>query len=294
MSISNLSSAGFDSVQWRINCLCDTRCAYCYGPEKLNEVHDLSETLPVLDKMMSAGIGTFVITGGEPLLSSKVGRAIRHLHANGAKVVLFTNCDFWEFHDEILTECLDTVCVPIEGASEYVHDMARGRNNMRAVISVLERYAKKDGPFKVNVGTVVGRHNLNDLSAILYLLERYEINAWTLYRYVRYTDRGLQKLWKTSQLGISTAEYEAAVKAVMAESQGNIPITLSTEVDREQDCLMLNPDLDIVVPVRDESGAIADKVICSAKDRNMNEIQELWGDTVDWRRYAETLNVALF
>jgi MoaA/NifB/PqqE/SkfB family radical SAM enzyme len=282
-----------DAVHWRINCLCDSRCAYCYGPENLNEVHDLSETLPVLDKMVSSGISTFVVTGGEPLLSSKLDRVIRHLHDRGAKVVLITNCDFWDFHDEALRECVDTICVPLEGGSEYVHDMARGRNNMRAVLSVLERYAKEGGPFKVQVGTVVGRHNITELSAILYVLERYRIEGWTLYRHVRYTDRTLQKTWKTSQLAISTAEYEAAATAVTAECAGRIPITLSTALERADNHLMLNPDLDIVVPVREDSGAVADKVICSAKDRSMEEIERLWAEAVDWERYATNLTVSL-
>jgi MoaA/NifB/PqqE/SkfB family radical SAM enzyme len=281
------------AIQWRINCLCDSRCSYCYGPEQLNEVHDLNDTLPVLDKMIGAGIDTFVITGGEPLLSSRLDHVIRFLHEKGARIVLFTNCDFWDFHAEVITRCVDTVCVPIEGGSEYIHDMARGRNNLRAVTSVLDRYAKPDAPFKINVGTVVGRHNLNDLSAILYYLDRYTINNWTLYRHVRYTDRTLQKTWRTAQLAISTAEYEAAAAAIQAENAGKVPITLSTQLDRAESYYMLNPELEIVVPVREDSGVLSDKVICSAKDKTMDEIAAMWEETVHWDRYSGGLNMSL-
>jgi MoaA/NifB/PqqE/SkfB family radical SAM enzyme len=281
------------AIHWRINSVCNRVCPFCYGPEKLHEDR-LEASLPILERMIAFGIDTFILTGGEPLMSKKVDPVIRFLHANGAKVVLYTNCDFWDEHDEVLRECLDTVCVPIEGSSEKIHDFARGKNNMRAVLSVLDRYANGGGPFKVKVGTVLGRHNLHELPAILYLLDKYKINVWKLYDYIRYNDRTLQKQWEDFNLGITDAEYRFATQALLTVPGRKTPLGLSSEYDRDQSYFMLNPDLDIIVPMRGEDGIFFDKVICNARDTSMRDIESLWKETIDWDRYVENLSASLF
>lgn len=281
------------TVHWRVNCFCNRRCQFCYGPANLHEVR-LDESLPVLDKLIQFGVKTFVLTGGEPLLSAKFDQLLRFLHSRGVSVVVYTNCDFFDFHEDAIVECIDTVCVPIEGGSEYIHDSVRGKNNMRAVLSVLDRYANASGRFKVKVGTVIGRHNITELPAILYLLDKYKINVWKLYEYIRYTDRDLQKLWDKEQLGVSDAEYRAATRGVMSVPNRKTPIALSSEFDRDNSYFMLNPDLDVIVPLRGDDGVFADKVICSAKDHSPEEIEELWSESIDWERYSKNLQVSLF
>lgn len=281
------------AIHWRINSVCNRICPFCYGPEKLHEDR-FEASLPVLDKMIDFGIDTFILTGGEPLMSKKVGLVLRHLHASGVKVVLYTNCDFWNEHDKILRECLDTLCVPIEGASEKVHDFARGKNSMRAILSVLDRYANGGGPFKVKVGTVVGRHNLNELPGILYLLDKYKINVWKVYDYIRYNDRSLQQQWEDRSLGISDAEYRSATQVVLNTPGRKTQIGLSSEYDRDQSYFMLNPDLDVIVPMRGADGIFFDKKICSAKNTSMADVESLWKETIDWDRYTENLSASQF
>ena len=98
------------------------------------------------------------------------------LNQLGADVALYTNCDFFDFHEEVIMQTVSTLCVPLDGASEYVHDRVRGRDNHRAVLSVLDRHAH--GGIKIKAGTVVGRHNIYELDGILYTLERYKIEGW--------------------------------------------------------------------------------------------------------------------
>jgi|ERR1035441_5610856 MoaA/NifB/PqqE/SkfB family radical SAM enzyme len=287
------SSEVAKSIHWRVNCFCNRKCPFCYGPEKHHEVR-LEESLPVLEKMLVFGIDTFILTGGEPLLSAKIDKVIAFLHSHSAKVVLYTNCDFFDLHEDLLVECLDTICVPIEGASEYVHDMVRGENNLRAVISVLDRYANGVGKFKVKVGTVIGRHNISELSAIAYLLGKYKLTVWKLYEYIRYTDRTLQRLWDQNQLGITPAEYRSAAQTVMSMSTRKTPVALSSGYDRDNSYFMMNPDLEMVVPMRGEGGCYEDKVICSAKECTMAEIEDRWRTTIDWDSYTTNLRVSLF
>jgi MoaA/NifB/PqqE/SkfB family radical SAM enzyme len=281
------------AIHWRINCFCNRRCAFCYGPQNLHEVR-FDESVPVLDRMIDYGIDTFILTGGEPLLSKKVDKVLEHLHVRGAKTVMYSNCDFFDQHEDMLVACLDTLCVPFEGGSEYVHDSIRGENSLRAILSVLDRHAHKGGPFTIKAGTVVGRHNLTELRAILYLLEKYDVQVWKLYEYIRYTDRKLQKKWDSGQLGITDAEYRAATQAIMEVADRKTPVGLSSEHDRDNSYFMMNPDLEIIVPVRGEAGVFEDKPICSAVDTPVETIEEMWRGTIDWENYASNLKVSLF
>lgn len=281
------------AVHWRINSPCNRTCPFCYGPEKIEEAA-IEEALPVLDKLIDFGIESIIITGGEPMLSRKFAECVRYIHANGAKVVLYTNCDFWDRHDETLQECLDTLCLPIEGASEYVHDTQRGQGSMRAILSVMNRYANGGAPFKVKVGTVIGRHNVHDLPAVLYLLDKYKINVWKLYEYIRYDDRTLQKQWEDRGQGITDGEYRAATQSIVNTPGRKTPVGLSSEHDRDQSYFMVQPNLDVIVPVKQENGQFHDQPIGSAKELAMSEIQERWEQAIDFERYTENLSAARF
>ncbi|MEM6359392.1 MAG: radical SAM protein [Bacteroidota bacterium] len=280
------------SIHWRINCFCNRRCPFCYGPENHHEVK-LDESLSVIDNMLEHGINTFIITGGEPLLSKKIDYVLKYLKSNKAKTILYTNCDFFDLHEDVLTENLDVLCVPIDGGSEYSHDMVRGENNMRAVLSVLNRYAVPNSPFEIKVGTVIGRQNVNELEAMRYLLEKYTLSVWKIYEYIRYTDRTLQKEWQKLQLGISSEEYYYATQKLL-QKQSKLNISISSQFDRNNSYFMMNPDLEIIIPTKNENGVFEDKVICSAKDTSVNDIEKIWANNVDWEKYIQNLNLSLF
>ena len=281
------------SVHWRINCFCNRKCPFCYGPEKMHEVK-YEKSLPVLEKMLDYGINTFILTGGEPLLSKKVDKVLMYLKNAGAKIIMYSNCDFFDYHEDVLTECLDTLCIPVEGASEFVHDSVRGENSLRAIISVLDRYCLPSSPFKIKVGTVLGRHNMNELRAILYLLDKYKVDVWKIYEYIKYEDRDLQKKWDKNQLGITSEEYYNATQMIMNIPERKTPIAISSLYDRTQSYFMINPDLDIIIPLKNENGIYEDKILCSAIDTPMVEIEDKWRNNVDWEMYLKNLSISLF
>ncbi|TXG88105.1 MAG: radical SAM protein [Thermomicrobiales bacterium] len=286
-------SAHAKTLHWRINCFCNRKCPFCYGPQQKHEI-DLDRSLPVLQRFVEHGIETFILTGGEPLLSKKIDRVLAFLKARGTKVVLYTNCDFFDFHEEAIIDFVDTLCVPIDGASEYTHDMVRGRNNMRAVVDVLNRYATSSSPLTIKVGTVVGRNNVHELRGIQYLLDKYKIDTWKLYQYLRYSDRDLQKLWTNQQLGVTETEYRSAVQGLLSVEPRRTRMSASSEFDRECSYFMMNPDLDIIVPIRDEDGTFEDRIICNAETTQPAQVEALWREKVDVASYQRNLVASNF
>ncbi|NET90814.1 MAG: radical SAM protein [Kamptonema sp. SIO1D9] len=282
------------TIQWRINCDCDEICTFCIGADELHEVKP-DESMAVFDKLIDGGASEIIITGGEPLLSTRLDRMLRHLHERSVKVVLYTNCKFWDFHDETIRTCVDTVCVPIEGASEFVHDGVRGKNNLRKILSILDRYARdaSNRLFTVRVGTAVGRHNLNELEAIAYMLSHYQIESWTLHKHVRYTDRVVRNYFKKHRANISLAEFETTCRKLINESEFDLPIQLSTEIQRDSNFLMLNQDLALAVPVRDENGRLVDRVLADVETYDVEELVETWRTSVQMERYEDAFKISL-
>lgn len=288
-----VGSNNTQALHWRVNCFCNRKCPFCYGPEGKNEVA-LEKSLPVVDALIDYGIDTFILTGGEPLLSAHIDDLMAHVSGRGAKIVLYTNCDFFDFHEKAISKYVDTLCVPVDGGSEYVHDLVRGKHNLRAVVSVLDRYANSRSNIKIKVGTVVGRHNLHELRAILYLLDKYKIDVWKLYEYLRYSDRDLQKLWASQQYGITESEYGAAARSILDVQPRKTNISISSEFDRESSYFMMNPDLEIIVPTRGSDGIFVDIPICNAMDTPPSEIEALWMSKVDWNSYKKNLSASHF
>lgn len=275
------------TLHWRINCYCNRRCSFCYGPQGKHEVR-FDEVAPVLERMVEFGIRNFVLTGGEPLLSKQIDKVLTFLRQLGAEVALYTNCDYFDFHEDVILDTVKTLCVPLDGASEFVHDRVRGRDSHRAVLSLLDRHAH--GGIQVKVGTVVGRHNLYELEGILYTLERYKIAGWKLYEYLRYEDRDLQRSWDVDQLGITEIEYRAATQRLVdAHRDSNVHIVLSSEYDRANAYFMMNPDLEIILPLRNAKGIFEDIPLCDAKTTEPAKIERIWSQRVDPEAYAANI-----
>lgn len=275
------------TLHWRVNCYCNRRCAFCYGPQGKHEVK-YEEAAPVLERLVNHGVQRFVLTGGEPLLSKKIDKVLELLHELGADIAIYTNCDYFDFHEDVLLRTVRTLCLPLDGASEYTHDRLRGKNNFRAVLSVLDRHAH--GAVKVKVGTVLGRHNIHELEGMFYTLERYRIENWKLYEYLRYEDRDLQKNWETDQLSITELEYLAATRRLADSHRGGpVKISLSSEFDRANSYFMMNPDLEIILPFRRDDGVFEDLSLCDAQTTEPSEIERIWAERVDPRAYEDNI-----
>ncbi len=281
------------AIHWRLNSLCNRECPFCYGPNGIDEA-PLSSAYLVMDKLLAYGIDSFIITGGEPTLSKNLDAILEYLKAHGAKVALYSNCDLWERKARVLEKCLDTLCVPLEGATALTHDKQRGRGSFRTIRRVLDRWATGSGPFKIKVGTVLGRHNSQELPALQYLIDKYRVEVWKIYEYVPYTDRPLQAKWESNSQGLTAAEFRTATQGVVRTPGRRTTVSVSGVVDRSESYLMLNPDLSVIVPVQTAAGTFVDRYLGSAISLTISEIEVNWREVVDVDRYRDNLRASHF
>jgi MoaA/NifB/PqqE/SkfB family radical SAM enzyme len=107
---------------------CDQKCAHCQiwmgagGGASLS----LEERLRVVDDALASGTSAFLLTGGEPLLSSDLWPIAERIGAAGGKLMLATNGMLLERYAERIAGLFDEVYVSLDGASASTHDGLRG------------------------------------------------------------------------------------------------------------------------------------------------------------------------
>jgi radical SAM protein with 4Fe4S-binding SPASM domain len=111
---------------------CSLNCAHCYGRchnESGSRELDTAAWLRIIDEAIDAGVITFLIEGGEPLLRPDLFEILHHIRGR-ALVWLRTHA---QSLSPSLAAALDdaevgTVCVDVFGASAATHDAHSGRD----------------------------------------------------------------------------------------------------------------------------------------------------------------------
>lgn len=115
---------------WDLTYACPLRCLHCYSESGRRPARMLgrADSLKIVDVIINAGPERVSFSGGEPLLAPWWGEAARLLRAKKIPVTLFTSG--WLMDGRAAQELADSVAhvsVSVDGASDRVHDMIRGR-----------------------------------------------------------------------------------------------------------------------------------------------------------------------
>ncbi|MFI6683216.1 radical SAM protein [Streptomyces sp. NPDC050485] len=115
---------------WDLTYACPLRCLHCLSESGRRPASMLrrQDALKVVDVIINARPKRLSIGGGEPLLAPWWEEATRRLTAAGVPTTIFTSG--WLMNEAIanrLSDSVTGVAVSVDGASEEVHDLIRGR-----------------------------------------------------------------------------------------------------------------------------------------------------------------------
>ena len=179
--------------QWHITERCNMSCAHCYQEDKPADELPLDELLKIVDQIEQAVVkwekmGTIALTGGEPF--------IRHdeLYSLMARI---DDSDSISYYDVLtngsfisdkeashLSTCkkLRRIQLSLEGATAESNDVVRGIGSFNATISAVRHL--REHRIDVSVMTTVTRRNKDELSAIVDLLSKENVQAMTIERFI--------------------------------------------------------------------------------------------------------------
>lgn len=231
------------NVDWQITGECNRKCAFCFGPSRQSAALDKKTIFFLVDLFHSIGVRQIGITGGEPLLRPDIEDVLSYIHEKEILIYLSTNCDFYARHKKIIKENVSVLGVPLDGSTDAIHSKHRGAGNFAAILNALDDILGHD--IKVKIGTVVTKHNYNDLHGIERVIHAYDENLlfWKLYDLILY-DRNRQC---ADDLYVSPDDYRSSLRSLGSRVPADKIIHHSLE-KRDGSYFLVRPNGDVFVP----------------------------------------------
>lgn len=254
-----------------ITARCTLKCPFCYGPEPdafVDLPPDQVETLlSFFAEKIVSGIN---FAGGEPFCYPQFSRIVKTARQLGFWLSLQTNGLEPDKLAPLLQE-LDWICLPIDGLTPETSKILRtSRSHFQHIKRCLDLIAPyRIKGLRLKIGTVITAHNINEISAIAEFLNDVRPDVWKWYE-VRPRGLGAENFQtlRTTQESILKMEKE-----VRARYSG-INLTVSLTDDTIKAHFIINPNSEIVLPMRDHyasfgrlmtpSGKIESEIWCRA------------------------------
>jgi len=176
---------------------CNFACPKCYLPE-LNATSPETELTAgefetkVLRPVSDLGVSKIVITGGEPFVYRDLFQVLRCARDLFQEVFVGTSGFFLDDKntDRVLDTELDCVQVSLDAASDQLLEKLMGCKTARRLWPNLERFVRRrdqrGASTRVVVATVISRHNIHEIPAILDRCRNIGVDSVTLQAYHEY------------------------------------------------------------------------------------------------------------
>ena len=160
-------------VGWNITYRCNLQCKYCRFWEEKAEELSPKKVLYLITELASCGIKFITFTGGEPLLREDLPDMINFCRAKKMYVSVNSNGTLVKQKIKEIRGA-DAIKLSLDGP-KHVNDAIRGPGVHDKVIEAIE--ACKKEKIKVNIVTVISKHNISHIPYILELAEKYDIGV---------------------------------------------------------------------------------------------------------------------
>lgn len=212
-----------DAVPLRVtHCItyrCNLDCQYCSRHTPGHSELNTSQVQSLMDSFAAAGCRFWGFNGGDPLVRQDLGVLITHAKRLGMYVSVATNGTLIaDRRDDIATAAL--VNLSLDGP-KAIHDSLRPNSFDRMLRGVA---ALKKANVARSFTTVVGRHNLDALDAILDLAQDWE--ARVFFQPIRI--QGEDREAKAKEFFPSAEQMAAAMEHLLAAKRRGRPVANST------------------------------------------------------------------
>jgi radical SAM protein len=214
---------------WEVTQACDLACVHCRAsaqPERHPLELTTEEGKQLIDQIAAWKVPVFVLTGGDPIKRPDLFDLIGHARKMGVHISLTPSATPLLTREVVfrLKEAgLARLAVSMDGASAATHDAFRGMSGSFARTLDAVRWANEAG-LPVQINTTFSRRNINEIDAIVALMESLRITLWSVFFLVP-TGRGklgdlltadefeqvferLSQLSKTASFDIKTTEAQ--------------------------------------------------------------------------------------
>ncbi|MCX7919846.1 MAG: radical SAM protein [bacterium] len=175
-------------VFWETTVGCNLRCVHCRAeatPASPPEDLTTKQALKFIDDLVSFASPILILSGGEPLFRRDIFELANYATEKGLRVALATNGTLVtkEVAHRILQSGIKRVSISLDGATDKTHDTFRGSpGSFELAITGLKNLKELQMSLQLNV--TVTKHNVTELSKLMELAQKFEIDAVHLFMLV--------------------------------------------------------------------------------------------------------------
>ena len=154
-------------VHWKLTDDCNLRCRYCYAESgSASPRMSLAELARVAREGAAISPSVdHVLSGGEPLLHPEALEFAELLKSMGNSISLLTNGTLINASNaRRIAGLSNRIKISLDGSTEAIHAVTRGRGNYAAVVAAIEMLAALGA--NVQVAMTVHKQNLGDIGAM--------------------------------------------------------------------------------------------------------------------------------
>ena len=164
---SDARPAQLKTVHWKLTNLCNLRCCYCYAESCGDSDHLSLEELSRIAREVAelSPSVEYVLSGGEPLLHPDAMDFAEQLKSLGNSISLLTNGTQIDASNvERIAALADLIKISLDGSTEDIHAMTRGRGNFTAVVDAIDLLTERGA--NIQVAMTVHRGNVDDIDVM--------------------------------------------------------------------------------------------------------------------------------
>jgi radical SAM protein with 4Fe4S-binding SPASM domain len=205
-------------VVWDVTYACNLRCKHCYATAGRSLPDELTteEALDAIDKFDRLGVAILSFSGGEPLIRKDIFELTRYAAEKGIYIGIATNGTLIteEIAKKMKENGVSYLQISLDGTRE-THDNFRGIPGCydRTIAGI--KNAVKEG-FFVNVSMTVTKLNLDEVSKVIELCEKLEVDWFMHYNFIP-TGRG----GNIVDLDLSPEEREELLKMLYESNKSS-------------------------------------------------------------------------
>ncbi|MFG0669446.1 radical SAM protein [Pseudomonas sp. xss_1] len=236
---------------------CSLNCEWCYVPFGSPKAKR-DTVLAVVSRVVELGFTSITLGGGDPFQYSFVGDVVRLADQLGLNVHLDTHARSLRHtraNAELITECVDLIGLPLDGASAAIHDRMRGYIGHFDIVVQRLGWLKGLGT-RVKINTMISSQNVSELPELARLVRTLAPWGWSIYQF-----------WPLGPAQAVAVRHEAsaeefAVRAeeasIIASSAGTTVVEVSKQLRRRSTYPLIYHDGSINV----HSGNEVNSLVC--------------------------------
>lgn len=230
---------------------CNLRCKHCYNDSgmKVREI-DYERIKHLIDEVELLGNQGVTLSGGEPLLYSKIRELLIFLNSKKLEVTLITNATliddgFVQFiHDNNINNI--KLQISLEGGTKETHDNIRGMGTFERIMSVSEMLSREKIPFYYRI--TLSKSSCNEVHEIFEILKRYKQNYAKFSGLLPYG-----RINENIELFPDSDELYDAVKEIRLLAEENKVFAVLPDQLTESSCPLMRDDYEIMMSPRIDS-----------------------------------------